>query len=187
MDLTDRREMRQKRSRPWRFFKGYVLPIAIGICVAFLVEKFIFGFSYVVSGSMVPTLPYPTLLLVDRVATEVHEPYRGEVIMFKAPPNTTPESPLLKRIIGMPGDTVYINDNHVYINGKVLAEPYLHVDTIGTFGPYHVPVGEYFVMGDNRQNSFDSRYWQNHFVPRSDIEGRIDAVLFPFHDFHIVR
>lgn len=170
------------------FIKGYLLPIAIGVAIALLCRYYAFSMATVVSGSMVPTLPYPTRLLVDHLAVELHAPYRGEVVMFTAPPHTTTESPLLKRIIGMPGDTVMIKNGGVYINGKRLSEPYLHgVVTLGTFGPYKVPPGEYFMMGDNRNNSYDSRFWQNHFVARKYIIGRIDAVLWPPQDFKLVH
>lgn len=169
------------------FLKGYVLPIAVGVAIALLCRYYAFSMATVVSGSMMPTLPYPTRLLVDHVAVELHKPYRGEVVMFTAPPNTTQESPLLKRIIGMPGDTVLVKDGGVYINGKRLSEPYIHVVTEGTAGPFKVPAGEYFMMGDNRNDSFDSRFWQNHFVPRKDIIGRIDAILWPLKDARAIH
>lgn len=165
----------------------YIAPILIGCFVALVSNKYVVSAATDVSGSMVPTLQYPTFLLVDHVATELHQPYRGEVIMFKAPKHSTDESPLLKRIIGLPGDEVLIKDGSVYINGKKLSEPYLTVTTEGDFGPYKVPAGEYFVMGDNRNNSFDSRYWQNHYVPKANIIGRIDAVIWPPKDMHIVH
>jgi signal peptidase I len=172
----------------FRWARDLILPVSIGVTIAFASRTYGVSAAEVVSGSMEPTLPYPTYLLVDHFAIKFGQPYRGEVILFRAPPHTTTETPLLKRIIGMPGETVTIQAGHVYINGTVLNEPYLHgIVTQGTFGPYHVPQGEYFVMGDNRNNSFDSRFWQNHYVPRSDIVGRIDAVLWPTSDLRIVH
>jgi len=170
------------------FLKGYVLPIVIGIVVALLCRYYAFSMATVVSGSMLPTLPFPTRLFVDHVAVELHQPYRGEVVMFNAPPNTTAESPLLKRIIGLPGETVLVQDGGVYINGKRLSEPYLkNIVTQGTAGPFKVPPGEYFMMGDNRNDSYDSRFWKNHFVPKKDLIGRIDAILWPPVDARIVH
>lgn len=167
--------------------KNYILPFGIAIVVVLLVRTKVVSAAEVVSGSMVPTLPFPTYLLVDHVATEVSAPYRGEVVMFHHPANSTTEDPLLKRIIGLPGETVEIKNGHTYIDGKQLDEPYVKVDMKGTFGPYKVPEGEYFVMGDNRNISYDSRFWQNHFVPKANILGRIDAVVWPLKDAHIVR
>lgn len=170
-----------------KFLRNYLVPIAVGVLIALVSKLYVVSAAEVISGSMVPTLPYPTYLLVDHLATEIHQPYRGEVIMFHAPNHSTKDDPLLKRVIGLPGDTVLVHSGHVYINGVALQEPYLTVVTQGTFGPFHVPTGAYFVMGDNRNNSFDSRYWQNPFVPRANIIGRIDAVIWPFADLRIVR
>lgn len=170
-----------------KVFRNYIGPVVAGVLIALFTTHYVVSQAEVISGSMVPTLPYPTHLLVDHLATELAAPYRGEVIMFHHPKNSTSEDPLLKRIIGLPGETVYITNGHVYINGKLLKEPYLTVTTEGTFGPYKVPPGEYFVMGDNRNNSFDSRFWQNHFVPRANIIGRIDAVVWPPSDMKIVH
>ena len=169
------------------FLKNFVIPVAIGLAVAKALTMWVASAAVVVSGSMEPTLPYPTYLLIDRAAIEFEQPYRGEVIMFHHPPHSTKDDPLLKRIIGLPGDTVVIKDSKVYINNKPLSEPYLKVKTLGNFGPYHVPKNSYFVMGDNRNNSFDSRYWQDHYVPRANIIGRVDAVLWPVWDWRIVH
>ncbi len=179
--------MASRRSKQ-RWFLDLVIPVVLGVVIAFASRTYGVSAAEVISGSMEPTLPYPTYLLVDHFAIKFGHPYRGEIILFHAPPHTTTETPLLKRIVGMPGDTVMITGGHVYINGKVLKEPYLHgIVTEGNFGPYHVPQGKYFVMGDNRNNSFDSRFWQNHYVPASDIVGRIDAVLWPLKDARLVH
>ncbi len=173
-----------------KFFLDYVLPIVVGVAVAKGLTLWVVSGAEVVSGSMVPTLPYPAYLLVDHVVTEVQTPYRGEVIIFHHPPHSTlpDEDPLLKRIIGLPGDSVTIQGVHVYINGTVLNEPYIHVQMKPeTLGPFIVPANHYFVMGDNRNDSFDSRYWQNHYVPRENIMGRVDAVLWPPKDWRIVH
>jgi len=161
------------------FIRSFVVPIAFGVLLAMLIRGYVVSTAEVISGSMLPTLPFPTYLLVDHWAVEMQQPYRGEVIMFHHPKNSTVEDPLLKRVIGLPGETVLVQNGHVYINGKILNEPYLTVVTEGTFGPFRVPAGAYFVMGDNRNNSFDSRYWKNHYVPRANIIGRIDAVIWP--------
>lgn len=170
----------------------WVWPIAVGVLVAEVIIRWVFSFAQVPTGSMYPTIPvnppqvpHPSYILVDHLATEFGKPYRGEVVLFPFPDD--PTQIYVKRIIGMPGDTITIHNEHVYINGKVLAEPYLTTAngvTLGTFGPYHVPKNDYFMLGDNRNNSEDSRYWIHKFVPRSTIIGRADAVVWPLTKIH---
>jgi signal peptidase I len=110
-------------------------------------------------------------------------PRRGDVIVFKYPGE--PDRDFIKRIIGVPGDTVEIKDDGlVYVNGHALAEPYELERPNNSYGPAVVPEGEYFVLGDNRNNSFDSRNWG--FVPEKDIIGKAWVSYFPFSDFGFV-
>ncbi len=151
--------------------------------MAFLLINGTLGQARVIpSGSMQNTLLIGDHLIMSRIGydagvpfTNLHvslwrDPQRQQVVIFRPPFN--PDSPdLVKRVIGMPGDTVEIHDGAVWINGKRLKEPYL-TDPMGPEerrGPYKVPPKSYFVMGDNRGNSYDSRYWG--FVPRSAIIG----------------
>ena len=103
----------------------------------------------------------------------INDPVRGDIIIFKVPDDE--KILYIKRVIGMPGETVEIHDNGVYIDGQKMDEPYLTTDTKGDFGPYTVPEGHYFMLGDNRNNSADSRYWQNTFLSKDKIVGK--AVL----------
>jgi len=153
------------------------------VAVAFLLINGTLGQARVIpSGSMQNTLLIGDHLIMSRIGydagipfTNLHvslwrDPQREQVIIFRPPFN--PDSPdLVKRVIGMPGDTLEIHDGAVWINGKRLTEPYLTdpMDPNERRGPLKVPPKSYFVMGDNRGNSYDSRYWG--FVPRSAIIG----------------
>ncbi|MCL6444783.1 MAG: signal peptidase I [Alicyclobacillus sp.] len=182
--------------KPLRWLREWVLPIAVGIALAEIITHWVLVFSRVPSGSMYPTIPVdphppaghqaaPSYMIVDKLAAEFGQPYRGEVIVFKFPDDPTQD--FVKRIIGLPGDTVSIHGGHVYVNGKVLHEPYLTKPwgiTDGTYGPYHVPKNSYFVLGDNRDDSDDSRLWIHTYVPRSYIIGRADLVVWPLNHIH---
>jgi len=153
-----------------------------GIIQAFIIRPFI------VSGtSMDPVIQNGQYLLVDEVSYHFHAPQRGDVIVFKAPPE--PTKYYIKMIIGLPGDTVKITDGKVSIfdaahpEGFALNEPFItHPDTDS--GTYVVPQGEYFVMGDNRAGSYDSRSWG--MLPDANIRGRAILRLLPLNTISIL-
>jgi signal peptidase I len=128
------------------------------------------------SISMQPTLYPGDYVIVNKLAYRFsNSPRRGDVIVFRYPPN--PEQiPYIKRIIGLPGDQIHIADGKIYINGELMLEPYLKVTT-NRGGDWIVPAGQLFVMGDNRNNSSDSRSWG--YVPYANIIGRAELVYLP--------
>jgi signal peptidase I len=127
------------------------------------------------SISMQPTLYAGDFVLVNKIAYKFGSPHRGDVIVFKYPPDPT-QVPYIKRIIGLPGDQVHITNGQVYVNGVQLYEPYL-ASTTSRGGDWTVPANELFVMGDNRNNSSDSRSWG--FVPMYDVIGKAELVYWP--------
>ncbi len=128
------------------------------------------------SISMQPTLFPGDYVIVNKLAYRLKgNPDRGDVIVFRYPPN--PEAiPYIKRVIGLPGDQIHIADGKVYVNGQAVVEPYLVVTT-NRGGDWTVPAGQLFVMGDNRNNSSDSRSWG--FVPLENIIGRAELIYLP--------
>ncbi len=127
------------------------------------------------SISMQPTLFAGNFVLVNKIAYIVGSPGRGDIIVFKYPPDPT-QVPYIKRVIGLPGDHVHIDNGQVFVNGNALVEPYLTVKTRGT-GDWVVPANSLFVMGDNRNNSSDSRSWG--MVPFANIIGKAEVVYWP--------
>jgi signal peptidase I len=130
--------------------------------------------------SMEPTLHDTELILVDKWSYHFHTPARGDVIVFVAPPN--PSEDYIKRIIGLPGDVITIQDTTVIVNGKALKEFYVKPENQGNpYSPFAnrvVPPNTYFVLGDNRNGSSDSRDWGC--VPSKNIVGRAALVYWPF-------
>ncbi len=138
-----------------------------------LVNKFVFG----PSGSL------------ERALLPMREPRRGDIIVFKFP--NDPQRDFIKRVIGLPGETLELRDKKVYINGQPLDEPYVHflettpdaqevtsLEMRERFGPVRIPDAKYFMMGDNRDNSQDSRYWG--VLPREYIKGRALMIYWSY-------
>ncbi len=163
-------------------FASIVIIVVIGI-------RFFIAQPFIVSGaSMVPNFANNDYLIVDEISYRFHAPHRGDVIVFHPPMD--PKTYYIKRIIGLPGDTVSVISGVVTItnkdnpNGWVLNEPYITKDTLIDNVKKTVPDGEYFVMGDNRPESYDSRSWG--LLPASKITGRAVLRLFPVNSFTVL-
>ena len=114
------------------------------------------------------------------------DPQRGDIIVFKYPDD--PKQNFVKRVIGVPGDVVEIIDGVTYVNGEELEEPYLNgTPKARDYGPYVVPEKCYFVMGDNRNNSHDSRFWTNTYVPRDYVLGKALFCYWPINRIGVIR
>ena len=151
----------------------WVAVIVIAVLISFVLHTFVMVNATVPTSSMENTIMAGDRVIGSRLYYLRHEPERGDIVMFDYPDD--PSILYIKRVIGLPGDHVEITGGKVYVNGEVLDEPYLNVITEGEWGPYDVPEGCYFMMGDNRNDSADSRYWQNTYLTRDGIVGK--AVL----------
>ena len=131
------------------------------LLVAFVIKTFLLQAFYIPSLSMAPTLKVNDRVLVNKLSYDLHEVHRGDVVVFESPPNEgSATKDLIKRVIGLPGETVEARDGRIVINGSVLEEPYLGPDVqTAPFDTVVVPAGHYWVMGDNRPNSRDSRFY----------------------------
>lgn len=148
---------------------SWAIVIVAAIAVGLIINNFVILKAEIPSSSMENTLKVDDQLIGIRIAYMFHKPERGDIVMFDYPDD---ESQLyIKRIIGLPGETVEIVNGKVYINGSdtPLNEPYVKETPLGSFGPYEVPEGKYFMLGDNRNNSKDSRYWEDKFVAEDKI------------------
>ncbi|MFR4986616.1 MAG: signal peptidase I [Lachnospirales bacterium] len=153
--------------------------IIIAIIVAFVITHFIIVNAVVPTGSMKNTIMPNDRLVAFRLSYLFSDPERYDIIVFKAPDD---ESTLyVKRIIGLPGEKVNIIDGKVFINDQEvpLEDDYIMEDMLGSFGPYTVPQGSYFMLGDNRNDSQDSRYWENTFLPKENILGKVLFKYYP--------
>lgn len=164
----------------------WMIALAVALAAAFIINSFLLVNAQIPSGSMEDTIMPGDRVFGNRLAYVFSEPERFDIIIFKYPDD---ESQLfIKRVIGLPGETVEIRDGNIYIDGS--EAPLDDVKTKetmeGSFGPYTVPEGCYFVMGDNRNNSRDSRYWEHTFVSEDEILGKAVFRYWPLNKMKIV-
>ena len=178
------------RSAVWREVWDWGKAIIVALLIAWGIHQFLFQ-QYVVDGkSMMPTLYNSERLLVDKIPYYFGLPKRGDIIIFRAPKQYAPEGQFwVKRVIGLPGDTIRIANGVLYVDGKAVQEPFIMGGTRGMgshydFGPVTVPAGHLFVMGDNRAVSFDSRYIGP--IKVSSVVGRVDVMFWPLNKFQVI-
>ena len=193
-------EYTEKKQRPkdqdmWRFAAELVRTALIVSILAYVLRLFVVEPFVVEGSSMAPNFATNDFLIVDKVSYRLHDPQRGDIIVFKYPYDTSIN--YIKRIIGLPGETVRINDNKVTIinkanpDGFVLSEPYLASNIITALpataskNEFVVPADSYFMLGDNRPGSSDSREWG--FLPKEDIIGPVDLEAFPLNKIQIIH
>ncbi|MGD8399925.1 MAG: signal peptidase I [Bacillota bacterium] len=156
--------------------------------VLFLIIHWLFlEARYVPSPSMVPTIEVQDRFLSNKTAYWFHQPQRYDIIIFKPPARLGVKEDFVKRVIGLPGETITICKGVVYINNNPLPEPYISPDRapLADFGPYIIPDGNLFMMGDNRNNSQDSRYWGP--LPVENIKGKAWWRFWPLNRMGIVK
>jgi signal peptidase I len=186
-------ENRGEASSSARWVVELVAVVVVAIIVAVLLRAFVVATYSIPSGSMEPTLQIGDRIVVDKLSYHLHGVDRGNIVVFTTPPNENcagpPVADLVKRVIGLPGEVISLEDGKVYINGRLLPEPFLPPDIrTDTYpGPsingyalhraYRIPAGEVFVMGDNRPQSCDSRYWGP--IHESTIVGEVDLRIWP--------
>jgi len=175
---------RARRSRRWLVEWAVVLVVAILVAVG--IRTFVVQTFFIPSASMEPTLMVGDRILVNKLSYHLHAVNRGDIVVFATPPgeNAGPDvKDLVKRVIGLPGETISSAGGQVVINGKPLKEPWLVKGTVTTgITTQVIPANEYFVMGDNRSDSQDSRFFGP--IHRSLIVGRVVLKIWPLTSFH---
>lgn len=183
-------------SKAKRELWSWIRAVAIAILIALLVRHFIFS-NYIVRGeSMMPTLQDGNRLVVNKIGYSVGTPHRFDVIVFHA----TKTEDYVKRIIGVPGDTISYKNDQLYVNGNAVDEPYLqkYRDALpeeqqltenfslkSKTGKIRVPEGKLWVMGDNRENSEDSRYFG--FINEKSVVGKVSVRYWPFSEWSVLQ
>lgn len=206
LESRTKRRRHEKRRGLVSFLVELPVLILVALVVAVLIKTFFVQAFFIPSGSMIPTLEVDDRVMVNKLSYTFGEPDRGDIVVFDSPfaGATDDESlpaaawraikeslgiqtalvpdDLIKRVMALPGETIEIRDNAVFINGAALVEPYLSSGVImQDFGPQTIPDGMVFVMGDNRNSSHDSRKFGS--IPQDTIVGRAFVLLWPFDRF----
>lgn len=153
------------------------LLILIAWVLSFGIRTFVIDTRIVPTGSMLPTIQLQDRLVFDKVLYKNKPFQRGDIVMFTAPEGSGENDDLVKRIIGLPGETLEVREGSVWINGEPIVEPYLKEAPEYEYGPTRIPEGSYLAFGDNRNNSKDSHVWG--FVPEGNIEGKVLIRYWP--------
>lgn len=156
--------------------------IGLSAILALGIRTFVAEARYIPSGSMLPTLEINDRLIIDKLGYRFKDPQRGDIVVFSPTPALQKENfkdAFIKRVIGLPGDKVQVKLGVVYVNDQPLQEQYIQEQPNYDYGPVVVPENQYLVLGDNRNNSYDSHYWG--FVPRDNIIGQAVIRFYPFN------
>lgn len=165
--------------------KGWALSLLTAVIAALLIRAFIIETVLVEGSSMLPTLHNNERVIMYKTGYLLGSPKRGDIIVFRTPKD--PRISYIKRLIGLPGDRVRITDGIVYVNDIPLSEKYILEPATQDYDEQEIPEGMFFVLGDNRNNSLDSRYSDVGFVPRENIKGKAVLRIWPLYKISIIR
>ncbi|MBN1354026.1 MAG: signal peptidase I [Candidatus Omnitrophica bacterium] len=190
--------------KSWRYWRDeWVKPILYALVIALFIRTFVVQPFKIPTSSMVPTFMPGDRIFVNKFIygakvpftnislPKLREPIHGDIIVFRSP--VEPKKYLVKRLVGLPGDSVEIKDNHVWINGKLIKTPlsiagvtYYNRGKFGAAGEsVKIPENSYFALGDNSLNSVDSRYWG--FVPEKNLAGKVFLIHWPPKRIRVIK
>lgn len=189
--MSEEKQNRQENKEPKKKISvareiiSWVLTFAVAIALALALKNYVIINATVPTGSMEHTIEPGDDLFGLRLTYHFTDVKRGDIIIFRFPDDESQK--YVKRVIGLPGEKVSIQEGKVYIDDSdtPLEEPYLKEKWVQAAGPmeFEVPAGCYFVMGDNRNDSYDSRYWSNTYVSTEEIIGKAYMIYYPFTRF----
>ncbi|HWP98289.1 MAG TPA: signal peptidase I [Syntrophomonadaceae bacterium] len=175
-----------EKSEVRQMLKETISIIVIALALALLLRNFVIEGRIIPSGSMLPTLQLQDRVMVNKFIYDFKDPVRGDIIILDPPPALERTDLFIKRVIGLPGETVEMKNGKVYINENALKEPYLAEPLDYTFGPVVVPQNSLLVLGDNRNSSFDSHKWVPAWLTRDRVKGKAFMVYWPLNHLHLL-
>ncbi len=180
----------KKSSTSWQdAASDWLISIIVAVALAFCIRTFLVEPYMVEGSSMYPTLKHHERLIVDKLSYFITDPKRGEIVVFRYPKDESRD--FIKRVIAVGGDTIEMRDGQVIVNGAELEENYIYKNdpkgrNMSNYRKSVVPQGHIFVLGDNRNNSEDSRYKGVDFVPHRLVKGRAIMAFWPLNSFRVI-
>jgi signal peptidase I len=163
----------------WKIMRQWLPSLTIAIVVALILNTYVAQAMRVPTGSMIPTIEVNDHLIVEKMLW-LTTLKRGDIVVFYPPFG---DLKYVKRLIGLPGDLIEINNGELYRNHELVDEPYINEKMDYSFGPVTVPEGNYFFLGDNRNVSYDAHLWEQPFVPKADLIGKV-LIDIPTHHLY---
>ena len=187
--MADVKKIREKTENEKKDIDlGFIISLIVTCIVVYIFFTRIINIGSVPTSSMEPFLVPGDYCVINRLAYVTHDIDRGDVIICTANDRAESGNVLIKRVIGLPGEHISFDDGYVYINGQMCYEEYLPEDTeTNCIKSFDIPEGCYFVMGDNRNNSYDGRYWTNTYVKKDKILGKAIFRYWPLKNFKILN
>ncbi|WP_127586440.1 signal peptidase I [Paenibacillus koleovorans] len=170
--------MQQQRKKS--FIREWVVPLAVAVLLSVLVQTYVAQAVKVPTGSMEPNIEINDRLIMEKLVPLTNW-QRGDIVVFNHDADGKGVVRYVKRLIGLPGDTIEVRDGVLFRNEEKVDEPYVKQAMSYRFGPVQVPEDSYFFMGDNRNDSYDGHLWPNRFVPKSELVGKIIFRYYPFN------
>lgn len=174
-----------KQSGTLREIWDWAQTIIIAVIIALLIRSFLFEIILVDGNSMAPTLFDRDRVFVNKIIYLLEEPSHGDIVIFKTPEDN--KSNYVKRLIGLPGDRIKIENGIVYLNGDPLHEPYVEVPAINDYMEVTVPEGAFFALGDNRNDSKDSRDFRIGFISMKNLVGKAVWRIWPLSNISPIQ
>jgi len=181
-NVAEKSASKPKEPEPENFWVEMRNILVLSIALAFGIRHFVAEARYIPSESMLPTLEINDRLIIEKMSYRFRQPTRGDVVVFRPTDTIKAENPtfndaLIKRIVGLPGEIIEVKEGQVFVDGEPIVETYIEEEPAYMWGPQEIPEESYLVLGDNRNNSYDSHFWG--FVPKDNLIGRAAVRVWP--------
>jgi signal peptidase I len=176
----DSKQLKSQEHQEENIWVELTKTLATAFVLAFGIRTFVAEARYIPSESMLPTLQVNDRLIIEKISYHFKAPQRGDVVVFEPTQALVEQNfkdAFIKRIIGLPGETIQVKNGTVFVDSEPLKEKYIEEKPQYDYGPIQVPPNQFLVLGDNRNNSYDSHYWG--FVPRSNFIGKAALRFWP--------